>query len=96
MKYQESIKNWVLVRVIYLLVFLSSCSISISASSLQFVQTEAGGLINKIDISKIEEIDSLTISGDLNGTDILVIRKMSNLRYLNMTNANIVNGGHSY
>lgn len=96
MKYQESIKNWVLVRVIYLFVFLSSCSISISASSLQFVQTEAGGLINKIDISKIEEIDSLTISGDLNGTDILVIRKMSNLRYLNMTNANIVNGGQSY
>ena len=66
------------------------------ASSLNISLTAAGDLINQIDINKVKEIDSLTISGDLNGTDILVIRKMANLTYLNIENANIVNGGQSY
>lgn len=57
---------------------------------------EAGSLINQIDLSKVEQIESLTISGDLNGTDILVIRKMRNLKMLDMANASIVNGGNSY
>lgn len=56
----------------------------------------AGNLINQIDLSKVEEVDSLTIWGDLNGTDILVIRKMCNLSYIDMRDANIVNGGQSY
>lgn len=57
---------------------------------------EAGSLINQIDLSKVEEIESLTISGYLNGTDILVIRKMRNLKMLDMANVSTVNGGNSY
>lgn len=56
----------------------------------------AGNLINQIDLSKVEEVDSLTISGDLNGTDVLVINKMINLTLLNLSDAQIVSGGQSY
>ncbi|MDE6158811.1 MAG: leucine-rich repeat domain-containing protein [Bacteroidaceae bacterium] len=55
-----------------------------------------GNLINQIDVATVEDVDSITLSGDLNGTDILVIRKMCNLSYIDMRNANIVNGGQSY
>lgn len=66
------------------------------ALNLNIQVTEAGNLINQVDLSKVEEVDSLTISGDLNGTDILVIRKMLHLSYLDMQDANIVSGGQSY
>ena len=63
---------------------------------LNITLSNAGDLINQVDVSKLDEVESLTITGDLNGTDILVIRKMVNLQTLDMTNANIVNGGQSY
>lgn len=71
-------------------------AISGKAMDLTIHVNEAGSLINQIDLSKVEQIESLTISGDLNGTDILVIRKMRNLKMLDMANASIVNGGNSY
>lgn len=63
---------------------------------LNITLNNAGDLINQVDVSKLDEVESLTIAGDLNGTDILVIRKMVNLKTLDMENANIVNGGSSY
>ena len=63
---------------------------------LNITLANAGDLINQVDVSKLDEVESLTIAGDLNGTDILVIRKMVNLKTLDMENANIVNGGSSY
>lgn len=63
---------------------------------LNITLNNAGDLINQVDVSKLDEVESLTIAGDLNGTDILVIRKMVNLQTLDMTNANVVNGGSSY
>lgn len=63
---------------------------------LNITLNNAGYLINQVDVSKLDEVESLTIAGDLNGTDILVIRKMVNLQTLDMSNANIVNGGNSY
>lgn len=63
---------------------------------LNITLTNAGDLINQVDVSKLDEVESLTIAGNLNGTDILVIRKMINLKTLDMENANIVNGGSSY
>ena len=56
----------------------------------------AGTLLDQIGIENIEKVYGLKVSGDLNGTDILTIRKMTNLRRLDMENANIVNGGLSY
>ena len=66
------------------------------ALDLNITLSNAGDLINQVDVSKLDEVESLTIAGDLNGTDILVIRKMVNLKILDMTDANIVNGGNSY
>lgn len=63
---------------------------------LNITLSKAGDLINQVDVSKLDEVENLTIVGDLNGTDILVIRKMVKLKSLNMENANIVNGGSSY
>lgn len=63
---------------------------------LNITLNNAGDLINQVDLSKLDEVGSLTIAGDLNGTDILVIRKMVNLQTLDMSNANIVNGGNTY
>ena len=56
----------------------------------------AGTLIDQIGIDNVEKIVCLKVSGDINGTDILTIRKMSSLMSLDMTDANIVNGGQSY
>ena len=56
----------------------------------------AGTLLDQIGIENIEKVYGLKVSGDLNGTDILTIRKMTNLRCLDMETANIVNGGLSY
>ena len=56
----------------------------------------SGTLLDQIGIENIDKTFSLKVSGDLNGTDILTIRKMTNLRLLDMKDANIVNGGMSY
>ncbi len=55
-----------------------------------------GNLLNQIDPSQVDEVTSLSISGDLNGTDILVINKMRNIITLDMKNAHIVSGGQNY
>ena len=56
----------------------------------------SGTLIDQIGIENVENVLSLKVSGDLNGTDILTIRKMINLKLLDMKDANIVDGGASY
>jgi len=56
----------------------------------------AGTLGELVGIENVESIASLKVSGNLNGTDIFVIRKMTNLKLLDMTDATIFNGGQSY
>lgn len=63
---------------------------------LTITLTEAGDLINQVDVSTLDQVEKLTISGDINGTDILVIRKMVNLKDLDIGNTNIVSGGVAY
>ena len=58
--------------------------------------SESGTLIDLIGVSNVENVKELTISGNLNGTDILVMRKMTNLEILDMSESNIVEGGVSY
>jgi len=57
---------------------------------------ESGTLINNIEIEDINNIQSLKVIGDINGTDVRTIRKMTNLKLLNLEDANIVKGGMAY
>ena len=67
------------------------------AYSTRTIQLKASGtLLNHIGTDSIDNVYSLKLSGDLNGTDILTIRKMPNLYMLDLRDANIVNGGMSY
>ena len=58
--------------------------------------SESGTLMDKVNIDDILNIENLKISGDINGTDLLIIRKMENLKLLDLKDAHIVNGGMSY
>ena len=56
-----------------------------------------GTLLERVgDIESLNGIESLTISGRINGTDILVIRNMHNLKAINLADASIVEGGQPY
>ena len=66
------------------------------SSELNISLSNAGDLINQVDLNTLDEVEKLTISGDINGTDVLVIRKMVNLREIDLSNANIVSGGMAY
>ena len=76
-------------------------------TSLTLHVETAGTLPTLIDASQKYEITDLTLTGDLNGTDIRFIREMAgvdsigqttdgNLSILNLSSANIVNGGDYY
>ena len=53
-------------------------------------------LIENLGIDNLENAISLKINGELNGTDILTIRKMKSLKLLDLTDASIVDGGLTY
>ena len=82
-----------LFAIVVLIVFVWHHAFSLD---LNITLRSAGDLINQVDLSRLDEVESLTIAGDLNGTDILVIRKMVNLQTLDMADSYIVNGGDSY
>ncbi|MCH5237881.1 MAG: leucine-rich repeat protein [Muribaculaceae bacterium] len=56
----------------------------------------AGNLFNELGFQDIEKITSLKISGNLNGTDIMTINRMTSLKNLDISEANIVEGGQTY
>lgn len=66
------------------------------AIEANLILEEAGSLISKIDITDIPNIRSLSISGPINGTDILVINRMPALERVDLSNAIIEDGGKSY
>lgn len=56
-----------------------------------------GTLLERVGgIESLNGIESLTISGRINGTDVLVIRGMHNLKAINLADASIVEGGQPY
>ncbi len=59
-------------------------------------EKHAGKILKNIEIQRIESLEELIISGKLNGTDIACIRKMKQLKRLDLKNARIVPGGISY
>jgi hypothetical protein len=56
----------------------------------------SGTLLDLIGIDNISSIQNLVVKGEINGTDLLAIRKMKNLKLLDLSEAHIVNGGVSY
>ena len=57
---------------------------------------EAGSLFDLLGLQNIQNIESLTIIGNINGTDIMTINRMTLLKHLNLKEANIVEGGATY
>lgn len=55
-----------------------------------------GQLTDEIAVDNFQTVKVLTVSGNLNGTDIAAINEMTSLRYLDMRQANIVEGGEAY
>lgn len=67
-----------------------------SSSGIVYVEN-AGTLSSLLVNSDLSKIKNLTISGELNGTDIIVLQKMKeNLVALDLTDASIVGGGDVY
>ena len=77
-------------------VVVSTMSFVQQGSTIEVTLTEAGTLMEAIGQDAIQDIKALIINGPINGTDISCIRGMSNLVYLNMENARIVEGGGPY
>ena len=67
-----------------------------SQNALDVTVTEAGNLINQLDLSKVSEIQSLILHGDINGMDIRIINKMNSLAILDLSDVKIVSGGGAY
>ena len=66
------------------------------AKPLEVVVSEAGTLLNQLDINTYQAIKGLKISGEINGTDVIIIRRMSDLSYLDLSDVRIKAGGSSY
>lgn len=62
----------------------------------EITNTDGGHLLEQIGIENVENVLGLKVNGSINGTDILTIRKMSNLKILDLKDAKIINGGLSY
>ena len=57
---------------------------------------EPGTLSSYIAESKKDVITNLSLSGNINGYDIVYLREMDNLVTLDLSEANIVEGGYEY
>ena len=77
-------------------VAISTMSFIQQGSAVEVTLTEAGTLLEAMGQDVYKEIKGLIIHGPINGTDVLAIRRMKNLTYLNMENAHIVAGGDAY
>ena len=67
-----------------------------SEESFSFTINTAGTLKDIISEDLIHIIKALKLTGELNGTDIAVIRRMKSLQVLDISNTSIVSGGVSY
>lgn len=65
-------------------------------NSYNIVVSGAGQLSGEIGMENLQSVEYLTVSGDLNGTDIKTINSMALLKYLDISAANIVEGGEAY
>lgn len=65
-------------------------------TAMKITLSSAGTLNQYITSEAINKITSLTISGEINGDDVRLFRSMSNLNYLNLESATIIEGGSNF
>lgn len=58
--------------------------------------TSPGSLLEIIGAEHIEDVTGLKVIGDINGNDIVLIKRMTNLIKLDLSQSRIVEGGVSY
>ena len=72
---------------------ITKVSIIQQGSATGVTLSEAGKLLDALGVDLYKSIKSLKINGPINGLDIITINRMSNLRFLNLEDASIVEGG---
>lgn len=71
--------------------------LTIDSTNLRNVTLQnAGSLFNELGLDQIQAAEGLVITGNINGTDVMTLNRMPKLKYLDLTDANIVNGGMTY
>lgn len=71
--------------------------LTIDSTNLRNVTLQnAGSLFNELGLDQIQAAEGLVIIGNINGTDVMTLNRMPKLKYLDLTDANIVNGGMTY
>ena len=58
--------------------------------------TEAGTLLNSLGSDIYQSVKSLKINGPINGSDVIIINRMTKLENLDLSNASITEGGEPY
>ena len=67
-----------------------------SDSIVSITLSEAGALIEELSSSQISSLEAIRLIGNINGTDLVVIRRMPKLHTLDLSQATIVSGGREY
>lgn len=71
--------------------------LTIDSTNLRNVTLQnAGSLFNELGLDQIQAAEGLVITGNINGTDVMTLNRMPKLKYLDLTDANIVNVGMTY
>ncbi|MCD8210883.1 MAG: leucine-rich repeat domain-containing protein [Prevotella sp.] len=72
-------------------------SYSVDANNTYDITVSAAGqVLEQVTVANINSVYYLKVHGDINGTDILTIRRMPNLQILDLSEANVVSGGDCY
>ena len=72
---------------------ISNMTLVQQGSAVEVTLTEAGTLLSAIGEDVYRNLKGLTIKGDINGVDFIILKRMNNLKYINLSEANIVDGG---
>ena len=67
-----------------------------SSNPLDLELSQAGELVNLIDLNEVTNITYLKIKGQINGTDVRVINRMTKLKAVDLSETYIVAGGVTY
>lgn len=75
---------------------LTKVSFVQQGSAIEVTLTEAGTLLSMLGTDVYQSLKSLKVKGNLNGDDIITLKKMVALKNLDLSDANIVKGGSPY
>ena len=77
-------------RIVFALMFISAFCFGQENKVYNVILTTPGTILEHIDLDSIYKVTELTISGEINKTDIDVIKNMNNLKRLNISDATIL------